>query len=98
MDWAGMKPVRLERASLDEAALATVAGTYRFDGEDYVLRVSGNRWQLTEPDGEQEYALPITEDRLYFPEAGQLFDIDRDEDGKVVSISLGGAVLPRVGD
>lgn len=98
MDWAGMKPVRLERASLDEAALAAVAGTYRFDGKDYVLRVSGNRWQLTEPDGAQEYALPISEDRLYFPEAGQLFDIDRDEDGKVVSISLGGAVLPRVSD
>lgn len=98
MGWKGMEPRRLEKASLDADALQQVTGTYRFDGEDYVLKVEGDGWILHEPDGATDHAIAIVDDRLYFASAEQLFDINRGEDGEVVSISLGGAVLPRVGD
>lgn len=96
MGWDGLAPRRLDRATLDAAALAGVAGTYEFNGDRYVLRVDGDRWRLTNPDGQTEPALPITEDRLYFPEAEQLFDIARAADGSVEAIVMGGARLPRV--
>ena len=98
MGWKGMGPNRLVKATPDASVLASVAGTYRFDGEDYVLKVEGDGWILHEPDGGTDRALAIDGDRIYFPSAEQLFDINRGDDGAVVSISLGGAVLPRVSD
>lgn len=97
MGWEGMGPRRLVRASLAPDALAAIAGTYVFGGQDYVLQVEGDRWRLTDPEGDTEIALPIEGDKVWFPEAEQLFEVERADDGSVAAITMGGARLPRTG-
>ncbi|MCJ8191101.1 serine hydrolase domain-containing protein [Sphingomicrobium aestuariivivum] len=95
MDWPGFEQRRLVRAPATPEALARIAGVYLLDERAFAFSVDGDRLSLRNPQGEIEPSILIEGDRLYFPQGGQIVDVERGPGGEVTALVAGDTRLPR---